>query len=193
MFFYGAPPPSYSSGGNSSGGGIGINPFAIVGIGLSLWQGISGAQEEREQANIQKDSIGREMELLRKQKTELTKQYGVRGEQLSDKFGNKANTLLNRLSTNMLQGQEQKRDVQARTGLQYSGTVNRKSEIDSNALRSTNKLGQKSLFDQYKSDELELGFSETREQGQLDVRLSGLEGQYKAADALSNERFLGIF
>jgi len=164
-----------------------------IGVGLSLWEGIDSASSSREQARYQAESIKREMELLEKQKKELAYMYRLKGERASDQFGNKMGTLLDRVQSNVLQTEEAKRDSVQRSGLQYSGTINRKADTTLDRQRSTNIRGQRSLLSGFKESMLDLTMSETREVGQIDQRLAGLEGQLKAAEAASEEKFLGIF
>jgi hypothetical protein len=164
-----------------------------LGIGLSLWEGISGAGSSREQAEYMKESIGKEMELLRKQKDELSYMYRVKGENVTDQFGNKMTSLLDKVSNNILKTEETKRDSVSRSGLSYSGTIERKADIATSGQRKTSTGGQRSLLSSFEGNMLDLSMAQTREQGQIDMRLSQLEGQYKAADAASEEKFLGIF
>ena len=163
-----------------------------LGIGLSLWEGISSAGDSREQAEYQAESIRKEMELLTKQKDELSYMYKIKGENVRDQFGNKMGTLLDRVSQNVLQTEEAKRDTVAKTGLQYSGTVERKADIQTSGQRRSNVKGQQGLLSGFESNMLDLTMAQTREQGQIDQRLAGLEGQLKAADAASENYFLGI-
>jgi hypothetical protein len=167
--------------------------LTALSVGLSLWEGASSASDSREQAEYQAESIRKEMELLRKQKDELGYMYRTKGGQVRDQFSNKMGTLLDRVQQNVLKTEETKRDSVARTGLSYSGTIERKADIQSSGQRQTNTRGQQSLLDSFGSNMLDLNMAETREQGQIDQRLAGLEGQLKAADAASDSHFLGIF
>jgi hypothetical protein len=164
-----------------------------LGVGLSLWEGITSAGSNREQAEYQAESIRKEMEMLRKQKDELSYMYRTKGGQVRDQFSNKMGTLLDRVSQNVLQTEESKRDSVARTGLSYSGTIERKADIQTSGQRQSNIRGQQGLLGGFKSNMLDLSMAETREIGQIDMRLASLEGQYKAAEAASEEKFLGIF
>jgi len=171
-----------------------ILPFiAAASFGLSLWEGISGADDQRDQAKYMKESIGKEMELLRKQRGELSSQYDIKGEQVRDQYGNRMTSLLEKVNQNVLKTEESKRDSTARTGLSYSGTIQRKAEIETTSQRRAGATGQKSLLNSFNSNMLDLSMSETREMGGIDQRLAGLEGQYKAADAAEDTKFLGIF
>ena len=162
-------------------------------IGASLWEGISSAGDQREQANAQKESILREMKLLREQKDQLRSQYGIKRGYVTDQYGNRVETLLDKVSQQMLQTREATRDSVARSGLSYSGTIERKKDISTRALRNVNQIGQKGLHLDFESSMFDIATAETRDIGQLDIQLSQLEGQYKAADAASREKFLGLF
>jgi len=161
-------------------------------VGLSLWEGFSSAGDQREQAEYNKESIAKEMELLRKQKYELSRQYDVKGQQVTDRYGNRMDTLIDRVSSNLLQSEEARRDSAARSGLQYSGTIERKADIQTRSQRRQGIGRQKDLLHGFKSNMLDLSMAETREMGAIDQRLASLEGQYKAADAASETYFLGI-
>jgi len=167
--------------------------LAIAGVGLSLWEGISSAGDEREQAERSAESIKKEMELLRKQKDELSYMYRLKGENIRDKYSNQATTLLDRVQSNLLKTEEAKRESAARTGLQYSGTIERRADIEASIPRRTGVRQQKSLLDQFQGSMLDLNTNRTREMGNIDQRLAGLEGQLEAMEAAADTKFLGIF
>jgi len=158
--------------------------LTVAGIGLSLWEGITSSSDEKEQAEINAESIRKEMELLRKQKEELGSMYDIKGGQVRDQFGNRMGSMLDRISQNVLQTEEVKRDSVARTGLSYSGTVERKADIQTSGQRKSNIRGQQGLLGDFKSNMMDLSMAEKREVGQIDIRLGSLEGQLKAAEAV---------
>jgi hypothetical protein len=162
-------------------------------VGLSLLEGAFSASANREQAELQAESIKREMELLNKQKDELSYMYRVKGENVRDQFGNQMSSLLDRVQSSVLKTEETKRDSVQRSGLQYSGTIERKANIATDSQRRSNVKGQRSLLSGFQSNMLDLTMAQTREVGQIDQRLAGLEGQLKAAETASDEYFLGIF
>lgn len=170
-----------------------VDPFAIAGVGLSLLEGATSASSDREQARLNMESIEKQMGLLSEQKTQLSSDYNTRRGFVVDKYGVQSDTMLSRLSNNMMDVMEGSREGGRQTGLAHSGTVQRSANIQSSRINQANKLGQKSLTIGMKSTMEDLSFSERRDVAAIDMERTRLEGEYKTQHAASDEKFLGLF
>ena len=166
---------------------------AAAGIGLSLWEGYAGSQYDKQQAQINMNSIQNQMGLLDEEKKQLSTDYQNKRGNVRDRFGNRMDTLMSRLSHTMLESGEQERGLMAQSGLAHSGTVKRKSDVVKKGITSASLYGQQGLGINLKSTMDDLHFDENRDLAQIDMERERLRGEYKTQQAMSEEKFLGIF
>jgi hypothetical protein len=168
-------------------------PFAAAMIGVNMLEGITSAVSNRENARMNLTSIDEQIELLNKQRRELTKAYEEKKGIAKEKFGHKESYL--RETTGDRFGDiENKYDVAAsKTGLAFSGTVEYGRERETDVLKSGYEFTRENLYDQLGESLLNIEMEKTDKLGQIDAQGAGLLAQRKMYDEMSRDKFLGIF
>lgn len=170
-----------------------VNPLTVAMVGLSLFEGITGASSSREMARRGKESVEEQMKLLNRQRRELEQLYAEKGEIVTDVYGNKVTNLLERTGLNLTDISDRFDAVASRSGLAFSGTAERRRDLSERRTTLAYKSDARSLYDKLVSDRMDLDIAKSREFGNIDIQLAGLEGQADIYEAQANQRFLGIF
>ena len=162
-------------------------------IGLSLWEGYSASQDNKDQARRNMRSVSAQMGMLEKERGNLLTEYSSRNKRVTDKYGNEVKSLVSGLQGNMLDLAMQTENSSRRTGMSYSGTVEKRDRIDKDSLRNKSQSTQSDMKLGYEGNIEDLAFQQTKDMGQIDMQKRSLEAEYKTYEAQMNEKFLGIF
>jgi len=152
---------------------------------LAVGSMIAGAQQEGENAHDRRriafasqKSIIKESALVAKHKSELADIYRTRRGYMTDEYGNKVDSLLNRVNTSLMDVGENNRSMISKSGLSKSGTIDRMTKLSTEGLTRDLRSGQKSMFTQFSAGMNELGIRQKEEEYKADLELTRLEGEF---------------
>jgi hypothetical protein len=168
-------------------------PFLAVAAGIGVAEGIAGAGQKRDQARTMAESVQKQIDLLGKQKSELVDLYRVKQGYMTDAYGNRVSTLLDRVGSSLADLNYDYEGAVGKTNMSFSGSVesrfaDRRSQISRGA-----RFGQESEALGLRESLLDLTMAKHREVGGIDTQITGLEGEKKLYEEQGKQRFLGIF
>ena len=169
-----------------------MDPFTIGMFGMSFLEGIMGAGGARDQARTNMKSIDEQIDLLNKQREQLTLAYeqkkGITTESYAHKEG-----YLRETAGGKLEDIDYKYDVAtSKTGLAFSGTVETGREREMDVLQSGYEFSRESLYDRLGASLLDIDMERADRFGQIESQITGLKGQRKTEEARSEDMFLGF-
>jgi hypothetical protein len=164
-----------------------------IGAGLSLYEGITGASQQRKLGEATAKSIEEQMRLLNEQRKKLGEAYEGRRNIVTDVYGNKVSSLVDRVGQTLQTiGMETDFNL-GKSGLAYSGTLRKREDLTRKRVGLDYSSEQRSLYDTMRSQLADIRGSELREQGDIDTKLTQLQGELEVANIQKQSKFLGIF
>jgi hypothetical protein len=143
----------------------------LTSFGMDILSGWADWSASREQGKISRETLEQQIALYNKQKKQLIEAYGQRDKLMTDVFGNEI-----RKTSRILEEQK------AKTGLAFSGSAEEYGKFETDKLRSD--IGQAKFQSRMEREKI---------LSDIDITIKGLEGQKRQAEAMENEKFLGIF
>lgn len=167
--------------------------FTAAAIGLSLYSGISGARSQRAEAKRQIGFLNSQISLLNKSREQINEAYGAKAEIISDVFGNRSSSLVNRMANELGKVTESADSQRARSGLVSSGTVDRRETISSSFASRQFLQQNRSLLYDMENKLIENSLQQQSELSSTETRLENLRGQVELYKQQKKKRYLGIF
>lgn len=170
-----------------------MTALTIAQLGLSVAEGIGGARSTRDSAKEAMKSIERQIDLIEKQKRYLQEASRARKSIARDKYGADVTSLVDRIGMSLEKSGDQFRHLAGRTGMSYSGTVERKgSQAREEAYEGfSNTIG--GLSSQRRATEAELDMNLDEALNSLTMQINQLNQEKKLYKEQSKQKFLGIF
>ncbi len=170
-----------------------MDPFSIAMFGVSMFEGIFGASDTRDQARLGMENIDKEMGSLRKQKEELGQYYDSRRGMLTDQYGNVVKSVVDKIDFELGEVNREADRAAGASGFAKSGTIENRKRLTSQRRREEYFSTRTSLFDRYQEDLLNQDVQKSKDLGSIDSRMNSLQYERDVLDEQSNSKFLGIF
>jgi len=162
-------------------------------VGLKIGESIFGASSARDQARDNIKSIDEQIALMNKQKEELALAYGQKKEMVTDQFGNKVEQLTEGTGQALGDIREQSDVAASKTGLSFSGTVERGQGKAEERTRDAFGYKREGLYDMLGESLFNIEMQQMEKFGEIDTSVAALQQQRKIEKEKSNDYFLGIF
>lgn len=162
-------------------------------VGMTIGEGVFGAGQRRKEAQWMMESVDRQLELLDRQRGYLTSAYKQSVENVTDIYGNRVDTLMARIGSNLMNIQAQAEESQAATGFAYSGSIQKRRQRSRIPAFQQAELGREGILAQLGQSLLTSETQFSRDLGQLNVRTEQLRQERKQYEQKSKEKFLGVF
>jgi len=167
--------------------------FAAIGLGVTLYEGITGAGKNRQHGRRQKANVQDQMRRIGEQREQINELGKLRKEFATNVYGNQVKSLMDRVNEGLFKSNEAANAATQKAGMAFSGTVERNQAVNDKFARRSFSNSQDSLYDRFTEDKLSIDQGVARDQANLDVKMSELKGQEKMFDQQSKQKFLGLF
>lgn len=162
--------------GISGSSGAGFGPIAsYLGFGMAIGDEIMAEQERDKMDALTRSQAHREIGFLGQQKEEFQELYKRRRGFITDMYGNQYRSLTSRLQDDLYDIGRQEESGYRQSGMAYSGTIERGSDISRSRSRRDFDIDRDTLYTRLQSSLLESEMAEKREIGAIEQQEAAAE------------------
>ena len=172
---------------------MGIDLISLASFGTGLIDSGFSYSANREQAKISKKTLSEQIKEYQAQRGQLEEAYSYKNKLIGDIYGRRMDETRTAFGNKEFGINRKTEDTAGRTGLAYSGTVEEKGEYEMSTLKDEFASSLNQLKDTLASTQFQSTMERDKVLSDLDITISGLKGQKRAAKAADDQKFLGIF